>query len=238
MNKTLIISNAEPTVCDKLTKLGYKLIYTECVDGFISYEQKHADMQCIVVENKVFVLSQCNDLYNKLIDQNFDVIKTEKPAGAKYPKNILLNAKIVGKNLIGKIDSLDKGLVNFCIGNGYNLIDVNQGYAACSILKVADNAIITSDESIYKALKNSEIDVLKICSGYIKLAGAKREEDGFIGGASVNLGDSVLFFGDIKKHPDYKSIVEFCLNKGVNVILIEKTPLTDIGGAVLLNISQ
>ena len=202
-NKYVVVSDRCIEVCDKLKNMSYKLIHTECVDGFISYEKKHADMQCIALDNNVvFVLSQCKSLANTLENLGFDVRLTSKKASGKYPDNIILNAKVVGKHLIGKIASLDKNLVEYCINNGYELIDVNQGYSACSCLKVNENAIITADNSIYKALIKTDIDVLKISSGNIRLIDSKREEEGFIGGASVNLGDSILFFGDIRKHPD------------------------------------
>ena len=235
MNKYILIYDKNKKVCDTLKSLGYKLIYTQCVDGFISYEQNHADMQCILVEDTLFVLSNCTELEKELRNITSNVIKTSKTAHGKYPDNILLNAKVIGKNLIGKIDCLDKNLVEYCVSKGYKLINTKQGYSGCSILKITDNAVITTDENIYKTLKNTDIDVLKISQNNIDLFGSKRGEQGLIGGASINLCDSVLFFGDITKHEDFQRIKDFCNSKSVNINFIEDISLTDIGSGVMLN---
>lgn len=237
MSKYAILSDCCDRICDKLSSLGYKLIYTQCVDGFISYEQKHADMQCIVVNDSVFVLKECDYLYQKLVDLCCKVVFAYKVISSEYPHNIALNAKIIGKYLIGNLKYLDINLLDFCVDNGYELIDVKQGYTACSIAKVTDNAIITADESICRALANTEIEVLKITNQNIILCGAKRGESGFIGGASVLLDEhNMLFFGDIEKHPDYQKIRDFCNSKGVKIHKIDEIDLTDIGGVILLNI--
>ncbi len=237
-DKLILISDKCKPICDKLSSLGYRLIYTECVDELISYEQKHADMQCICVEDAVFILKNCSNLKNELQKFTSDIITTEKTANGKYPDNILLNAKIIGKNLIGKKDALDSHLLSFCTERGYNLINVKQGYSGCSILKVTENAVITTDESIYKAISNTDIDVLKISQNGISLYGAKRGEQGLIGGASINLGNSILFFGNIRNHEDYEKIVNFCSKRNISIEFIGDMELTDTGGGVLLNFSQ
>ena len=234
-NKYIVISDKNKKISDTLKSLGYKLIYTESVDEFICYERNHADMQCIQVEDKIFVLSNCKKLKSQLESITKKVIYTERKALGKYPHNILLNAKIIGKNLIGKIDSVDANLVDYCIENGYNLINTQQGYSGCSILKVSDKAVITTDESIYRALQNSDIEVLKISQNNIELFGSKRGEQGLIGGASINLGDTVLFFGDIRKHEDYTKISKFCNKHNIKIDYIEDMNLTDVGSGVLLN---
>ena len=239
MNKIIvIISDKNNIICDKLNSMGFKLIYTECVDGFISYEQNHADIQCICVKDTVFVLKNCGNLKNELQRFTSKIITTQSKAEGTYPNNILLNAKIIGKNIIGKIDALDIRLIEFCKELGYNFIDVKQGYSGCSILKITDNAVITTDENIYRTLSNSEIDVLKISQEDISLYGSKRGEQGLIGGASINLGDKILFFGDIRKHADFENIKAFCNKSNIKFEYIENMELTDIGGGILLNISQ
>ncbi len=235
MSKIAVVSKAVPKICKKLEELGFKLIYTENVDGFISYEQTHADMQCCVIDNTTFVLSSCKKLGKSLENFGLNVSYTVNNHSGKYPENILLNIKIVGNNLIGKIKNIDDSIFRYCKRAGYNLIDVNQGYAACSCVKVSNNAIITADNSIYNALKTSEIDILKISEGNIKLHGAGEETYGFIGGASVLIDDkTLLFFGDITKHTDYIRIKTFCNSHNVKIYYIEDLELTDIGGVVFV----
>ncbi|MBQ2971898.1 MAG: hypothetical protein IJE16_05065 [Ruminococcus sp.] len=236
MNKFAVISNAVPQICEKLIELGFKLIYTENVDGFISYERTHADMQCLKIDDTIFILSGCKKLGKSLENIGYNVTYTKNKYSGSYPENILLNTKIIGKNLVGKINCLDETVISYSKKAGYNLIDVNQGYTACSCVKVSGNSVITADNSIYNALKNSEIDVLKISEGSIKLDGAGEKTYGFLGGASAMIDEStLLFFGDITKHPDYTHIDEFCSSKGVDIVYIEDFELTDIGGAILLN---
>ncbi|MBE6823897.1 MAG: hypothetical protein E7513_00975 [Ruminococcaceae bacterium] len=236
-NKYAVVSNKVPQICSKLEEFGYKLIYTESVDGFISYEKNHADIQCITVDDKVFVLNVCCELSTKLREIGFNVTHTTDYIDGIYPNNVRLNAKIIGSNVICKEESLDSKLKRHLLNNNYNLINVNQGYAACSCVKVNENAIITADNSIYRALKSTYIDVLKIHEGYIDLYGAGENTHGFLGGASVLLNKSnLLFFGDIRKHPAYDKINSFCRKRNVNIHYIDSIQLTDIGGAVLLNI--
>ncbi len=235
-DKFAVLSNVVPQICSKLEDFGYKLIYTESVDGFISYEKNHADMQCLAVDNKVYVLNTCNKLYNKIKDTGCNVAYTADYIDGSYPNNVKLNAKIIGNKIICKTDSMDSELKRYLKQNNYEFIDVNQGYAACSCVKVSKNSIITADNSIYNALKNTEIEVLKINEGHIKLYGAEKDTYGFIGGASVSLDENnLLFFGDIRKHPDYDLIKSFCYKRDVNVHYIKSLMLTDIGSAVLLN---
>ncbi len=236
-DKIAIVSNEVPIICDKLKQSGFKLIYTDSVDEFIPYEKKHADIQCLVCDNQIFVLQNSTTLSNSLKNAGFNIIYTRKKAKGKYPNNIALNAVVLGKIIIGKLDSLDSNLLSFVKENNYKLINVKQGYTACSCCKISENAVITADISIYNALLSTEIDILKIREGFINLHGSKRGEHGFIGGASAKIDDkTVLFFGNIEKHPDYIHIKHFCKTHNVEIVDIKEIELTDIGGAVLLNI--
>ena len=70
-----------------------------------------------------------------------------------------------------------------------------------------------------------------ISQGNIELDGY---DYGFIGGAGGRIDDNtVIFFGNIEKHPDYISIKEFCAKHSVTIkCLCKNMPLTDIGGIV------
>ena len=94
---------------------------------------------------------------------------------------------------------------------------------------MSDNAVITDDESIYKALCLNGVDTLLISKGDIVLNG---HNYGFIGGASYKISESkVLFFGDITKHRDYKKIADFIEKHGCEIIFLD-FPLTDFGGII------
>ncbi len=229
MNNKILISQ-EGDFYKALNKCSIKTILTDKVGKFISFEQYHADMQCLIIEDTAFVLDCCNNVIDALNEQYKVIVCDEY--GSKYPNNIGLNALILGKTLIGKISSIYPKVIDFCKSKNYSFINVNQGYTACSCLAVDENCIITADNSIYKILTDKRYNVLKINEGYIKLNGA---DYGFIGGASAKIGNTIYFFGNIEKHLDYKIIKEFCESKGVYIISLSNSELTDIGGIRVLN---
>ncbi|MBQ0098325.1 MAG: hypothetical protein KBS62_05270 [Oscillospiraceae bacterium] len=229
MNKRVLISQ-KGDFYKKLNKCSIKTTLTDKVGEFISFEQYHADMQCLMVEDTAFVLSCCKNVIDTL-NEHYKVIVCDE-YDAKYPDNIGLNALILGKTLVGKISSINPKIIDFCKKHNYSFINVNQGYTACSCAVVDETSVITADNSIYKVLTNNGYNVLKINEGHIKLTGA---DYGFIGGASAKIENILYFFGNIKKHPDYKRIKEFCNNRGVNIVSLSNCDLTDIGGIRLLN---
>lgn len=229
MNNKVLIS-PEGDFYKLLNICSIKTVLTEKIGEFISFEQFHADMQCLIIEDAAFVLDSCNNVIEEL-KEHYKVIICNN-YGRKYPNNIGLNAIILGKTLIGKIDSINPKVIDFCKNRNYSFINVNQGYTACSCAVVDENSIITADNSIYNVLTEKGYNVLKIKEGFIKLNGANF---GFIGGASAKIGNTLFFFGSIEKHPDYKKINEFCNNRDVDIISLSNCELTDIGGIRLIN---
>ncbi len=228
MNK-YVVSYKYPDFINELNKKGYETLTTDKIEIFPIPEQLHADMQILNIDNTIFMLNECINLKKYFRENN--VIYCKNKAGERYPENILLNFLNLNNKLYGKLSAIDPSLKEYCIQNNIEMINLNQGYCRCSTLVIADNAVITADSSIEKALKNSGVDVLKISHGNIILDGY---DYGFIGGASGKLNDNtVTFFGNIKKHPDYNLICNFCSKYNVNIeIICKNLPLTDIGGIV------
>ena len=109
------------------------------------------------------------------------------------------------------------------------IINANQGYTKCSTCIVNENAIITSDKSIYKSCRN-EMDVLLIRKGYIELPGT---DYGFIGGSSFKYNRNTLVFtGNIELHPDYESIKSFAQNHNVELLSLTENTMIDIGSII------
>ena len=126
--------------------------------------------------------------------------------------------------------AIDKAVLKLCESLEIETINVNQGYTRCSTLVINDRAAITSDISIKNALESNGAEVLLISPGNIFLDGF---DYGFIGGAGVSFDGKTVFFGNVKKHPDYEKIRGFCKKYNSKLeILCEHIPLTDIGGAV------
>lgn len=225
-----ILSDKYPQFSAALREHGYETIPSERVERFIPYERDHADMQCLILDDTAFVLSCCRRLAEAL-SVRYNVVLCADDIGADYPRNVALNAAAVGKNVICNVNALDDCVKQYCNSHGYTLIHVKQGYAKCSCAIVSDNALITADQGICRALQGSEIDVLPIGKGSVRLDGANC---GFIGGASGydNKTKTLYFCGDICRHPDYKRIERFCEKHGTKIVSLTDDDLTDIGGVL------
>ncbi len=214
--KSLIISGLYPCFCRELARYGYNIILSKKIEEFAEPEQLHADMQALQINDRLFTLENC-----------------AKKAGEKYPENVLLNCLFIGNTLYGRLDSVDDTVLDYCREENIKLVNVNQGYTRCSSLQVAENAVITADKGIAKALENNGAEVLLISPGNIALKGY---DYGFIGGAGFYDNGKVFFFGNIKNHPDYDKIRQFCSLYNSDIeILYQDMPLTDIGSAVVLS---
>ncbi len=196
--KALLMSDLYPYFCRSLEKKGYKIIPTKKINAFLEPEQRHADMQELIIQNRRFRIEEC-----------------QRPVAKDYPQNVRLNCLFLGGKLYGKIDAADASVLDFCRERKIPLVHVKQGYTRCSSLVIGDNAVITADKSIAKALKE----------GF---------EYGFIGGAGFFDNGTTYFFGNIKKHPDYERIKVFCAEYNSKIeILNREEQLTDIGGVVI-----
>ena len=214
--KTLFMSDQYPCFCHALMKMGYKIIPSKNIDIFPVPERKHADMQLLRINDTVFTLKDC-------IRQH----------GSRYPDNVLLNGLFLGGKLYGKTSAIDPIVLDYCAAERVPVINVNQGYARCSTLIINEHAAITADPSIASALKNNGVEVLRISPGHILLEGY---DYGFIGGAGLCDGESVIFFGDVSRHPDYQLIRNFCEKHHKTIrVICKENPLTDIGGVVEFN---
>ena len=190
----------------------------------------HADMNYFILGNQMFVAGGA-EAENLHLD-GYSVTELDLP-GNRYPYDVICNAKPVGEHLFCSVRTIDKKITECAIADGYKIIDIRQGYAGCSICKVNDTAIITSDKGIADAAERNQIDVLFIDNSDIKLPGY---DVGFIGGCTGLLNDSqLLFTGNLNKCSFGKAMRDFCENYGVAVIeLIDDKPI-DIGGIQALD---
>ena len=213
--KSVFMSDQYPCFCRALRQIGYNIILLENIEAFPLPERKHADMQLLHIQDAVFTIKDC----------------IRRP-GNKYPSNVLLNCLYLGGKLYGKTSANDPAVLNHCVQHQIPVVPVNQGYSRCSALIIGENAVVTADSSIAKALENNGAEVLRISPGYILLEGY---DYGFIGGSGFSDGNTVFFFGDIRRHPDYEAIRRFCdtYHKSIHILCKER-PLTDIGGAVVI----
>ena len=229
--KSAIVANADSKITEFIKSFGIELFYTESntdIDGSIA---KHADINAFYIGNGKIVLDESQkELKSFLTERGISIIFPEKSVCGAYPGDCKLNCVALGNRIITRVASTDEYILNgFC---AENIINVNQGYARCSVCIVNENAVITDDVSIYKACLNHRIEALLISKGNIALPG---HNYGFIGGASSLIDkDKLIFFGDITKHIDYERIDIFLNKHGCKYEYLSNHNLTDIGGMILI----
>lgn len=229
LNKAHIVLMApHKDLSNALKSNNIEVISSEELNELRYNEKYHADMQLCIINNKAFIPRNCRELNKSLSSFPYDIVECDC-ISAEYPNNVSLNVALIGNKLLCKASALDKKLREYCILQGIDIINVNQGYTKCSTLILNDNAIITADTTIQKEASKQGIDVLKITQGGILLEGA---DYGFIGGCSGVIDDTVYFFGDITTHPDSSDIIGFIKKHNMKHVNLLREQLIDIGGFV------
>lgn len=223
------VISGEYAYADEIQKHGYIPLKTAENPHLQRPVAYHADMNCAVINGTVYVAAEQAVLSRNIADLGYNA-QTFFDLSPDYPHDVLLNFALCGKSAICNPKTIDKQILGTLKGGGYTIYPVNQGYAGCSALFVNEKAVITTDDGIYKQLRD-KLDILKISPHGIALEGY---DYGFIGGAAKLIdGDTMLFFGDVSQHPDYIKIERFLSKYGVR---IKHTAgcLCDIGGMVIL----
>lgn len=200
-------------------------IYFDC-------EKSHADLRLNHLGSEdVVVLNEEKELISALSRYGFNVLKATKKQSGIYPDSSRLNACRIGGILLCNKKYTDDNIIKYAEQNNIVIIDTKQGYSRCATCIVSQNAVITSDISVYRSLKD-KIDVLLISKGNITLG---ETDDGMIGGAAFMIDkQKIAFCGDISLHPDYIEIEAFLRKHNVSYISLVKGKLQDIGTAVIL----
>lgn len=108
-------------------------------------------------------------------------------------------------------------------------IHVKQQYTKCSTIIVNEYAVITSDESIGKAMRKNGFDVLTV--KYHNQIGLNGFTHGLIGGCAGKISeDTIVFTGDLDSYKNNNDIRDFCMNHGVYCLSLSNDPLYDYGG--------
>jgi hypothetical protein len=99
------------------------------------------------------------------------------------------------------------------------------------VLKISENAAITADRGMAKALSDNGITVTLIENSSISLP---PYEYGFIGGAGAAFGDKVFFLGDITSHPSYCKISDAISKCSRHPHSLSDEGLADLGGITFI----
>ncbi len=224
----IIAGNISQSIITELSKCGFKLHYAPENPRVLKGLGFHPDMQIAGVGSTFVCEPSMYCYYNSIFAHTPAKLVCGKASlQCNYPKDIAYNIKVIGNTVFHKFAHTDSVLSR--LFSGMTMIDVSQGYSGCSICKVSDSAIITSDKGIHEKAQESGISSLLIRNGCIEL---EHFDYGFIGGASFFCDDTVYFFGDVSHHPDYDNIESFCRSAGSSIVTLGEDPLTDYGGAI------
>ncbi len=196
--------------------------------------QGHVDLQLFVIDDDEVVVYK--NMPKGFIDFLLTIFKRvsvgENTLNAEYPLDIPYNACRVGDSFFHRLDCTDSVLLERVANAGYNTVHTAQGYTGCSVLVIADNAIITADKHIADQAQRNGYDVLLINAGSIHLQGMNY---GFIGGCGGwDGGQTIYFCGSLETHPQKKEISAFVKKYGRGIVNLSNTTLTDYGSLVFV----
>lgn len=236
MKKRLFLSGSELSVVQKLNDMGYYTITSRSNPLLDAPVSSHADCLMFSADYNTYIIEKSN--YNSIVNfftkggESLKLIKAEEDIYSPYPFDVRLNAKCFGKNIICNTSVVSNTIKKFAEINGYNLLHCNQGYVACSTVKLSDNAAITDDESVYNVLQSIGIDCIKVSKGSVRLKGF---DYGFIGGCCGMIESNLIAFaGTLETHTDSNLIKSFLIKNSIEYINLADGELTDIGGIIPL----
>lgn len=195
----------------------------------------HPDMLIHIISKTQLMIHPNTDkqFINLLQDKyKFTIIKSKKNLIDKYPYDIFLNGVNLKNYFIHNLKYTDENLLSYV--KHKKLIDVKQGYTKCSVAIVNDNALITSDKSIYNKLKNEDMDVLLLPPGDINLPFL---DYGFIGGTCGLLDKTTMvFYGSLDNYKYGDLVLNFLEKYNVKPIYLSNSKLVDRGSIFFLDI--
>jgi len=233
MEHAVIIDIRTPDeICRNLNSLGLHLLKIPQTDRVSTPVSAHPDIQLFIHGKTVFVHPDIDRNFAHYLEQYCEIIYCKTRLGSDYPADIVYNIAYTGIFAIHNLRHTDPALLDYLESVNAVKIDVKQGYSKCSTLIVNERSVITADVSIHSAARAAGLDSLLISPGNIDLPGYKY---GFIGGAAARFAEMVLFTGSIDGHPDRNKIHEFIESRGLNVRILSKQQVLDIGSLLFVN---
>jgi hypothetical protein len=228
----IVDKNAPDEFILNLKKLKITPIPTKPLQKIPAPVSTHPDMQIFHAgSGKVICEPNLHEYYvSRLAPLGIEVIAGKTHLCSNYPYDIAYNIARVSNYALHKTSHTDGNILRLLSEEGIRIINVAQGYTKCAVCIVGENAVVTSDLGIAKALKGLDVEVLVIEKGDIKLEGM---EYGFIGGTCGLIGPRLLAFcGNIEKHRDYKQIKAFAKRHNTDLISLCSGKLIDIGSII------
>ena len=154
--------------------------------------------------------------------------ESEVELGDLYPYDCPFNNFRL-KNMLFCGKSAAHLIISYARYEDMNIVFVPQNYTKCCCVIVNNDAVITSDYYIGRALRRNNYDVLTLddCPDI----GLRGYRHGLIGGCYVKLSkDLIGFTGNLNKYRYGNDIRDFCANYGIDAMSLSNEPLYDYGG--------
>ena len=191
-----------------LVNMGINVLYSCENKAVMKPLAYHADMQIACVSPDTYVASpECYEYYCKILnDYKVKIHCGNTYLSCNYPQDIAYNITVTEKVAVHNFKYTD-GILKSML-SCKKLINVSQGYTACTLCAISDTAFITSDAGIFKSLLQEGMHTLLINDDDVILPGF---DHGFIGGSCFMADNkSLVVNGDAGLHRDYGKISEFC----------------------------
>lgn len=239
MRSVIIDSRMSDGCKRRLMALGFNLLELPPCPTLPSAIASHPDtLICRIGNELITTADYCEGaayIFSDLREHHpsVTVTFTADELGDKYPNDCVLNALVIGSDVYLKADSASVTLTERARASGYNLINVKQGYAACTTLAAegAYKFAVTADAGTAKVLREHGVKVTEIAQGSILLP---PYEYGFIGGACGVFKDKIYFAGNPARHPDGEAIISAARDAGFECIALADEPLCDVGGMIFI----
>ena len=172
-------------------------------------------------------------LLRTLSRHGFVLVRGETELSAAYPGDIAYNAAIAGAFYFHNLKHTDPILRRELEKQGFEPVNIAQGYSKCSISVVDENSMITADKGIAKAAEKKGFQVLLLeAEQNISLPGL---DQGFIGGSSGMLGkDAWAVAGSAEKLASYHVIAAFLEKKKIRILSLSGAQVLDVGSILPL----
>lgn len=191
----------------------------------------HPDMICSVIDSTIFFHSSYAETYPDIIaavtrKSGLRPVLTNEERSNRYPNDIALNAAVLNRAVLCREVHTSPALLETARRSGRSVINVKQGYAACSCI-VCGESVITSDRGIQKALAAIGTDCVYIAPDGILLPGYS---GGFIGGSGGYADGKIYLTGNLSWISDGVVLRDFADQRRFEIICLTNDPLTDYGG--------
>ena len=230
MEKIQIISPEIPNGLEgMLRELNCRIIATKEQKNLPAPERFHADLQAFAPDSHTLIAAPgVFDYYREALQgTGIAVLRGNADPGEHYPQRIAYNVARVKDRAYCLTEAVDPVIAEELRKRGVALVNVTQGYAACSLVPVGAG-IITSDKGIAEKAK----DCLFFDPKQITLPGY---ENGLIGGCFCRIGEELsVLCGDPSLCDRGDALTEFFARHGVMLKTVAGQPLFDFGGSIFL----